>query len=177
MRGAFWLAASTLLGCAAPTGAAAPPDEGLPLLVAPAAVPVAEPEPEAEPPEPGRATLPCPLQWTPRELRTSVFTLPADLHGRMMAPLYRALCTCTRPGQHLALMVELIPDHGEVTARTADRPDQQARVSRGIDACLASALGAGRFEPFHVGSNLVVGDREGFAVIRTPLFLDRRAER
>jgi hypothetical protein len=200
-------AASMLLGCAAATGTAAPPDDGLPLLVPPrASEPESAPEPEAEPPAPGQATLPCPLQWEPRELRASVFTLSAELHGRMMVPLYRALCACTRPGQSLALVAQLIPDHGEVTAATADRPDEHARKSHSIDACLATELGAGRFTPFHVGSDLVLAcdppqvppaprlprqplhvaaprradcgpDEERFAVITVPLYLDRRDER
>src|SRR6185437_4592345 len=112
-------------------------------------------EPEAVPPAPGEETEPCPLRWTPREMRTSVFTLPAELHGRMVAPLLRGLCACTRPGQLISVVADFVPERGEVTARTADRPDQHARVSLGIDACLAKELGAGRYEPFRCGSDLV----------------------
>jgi hypothetical protein len=86
-------------------------------------------------------------------MHASVFTLTAELTGRITAPLVRALCACTRPGQSISLVAHVVPEHGEVTAQTADRPDQDARASRSIDACLARELDAGRFEPFRVGSD------------------------
>jgi len=195
------------LGCGVTTRAVAA-DEGLPLRVpaAPVAPAALAEEPEPTPPPAGEATGACPLQWTPRELRGSVFTIPADLNGRMMVPLYRALCACTRPGQSLVVVARLVPHHGEVTAVTADRPDQHARGSRSIDACLARELGPGRFVPFHLGSDLVLtcdppqgppatrrpgqplhlpaprradcGPEESrYAVITYPLHVDRRDER
>jgi hypothetical protein len=214
MRGGLFAAVvvavgAMALGCGGTMReAAAPEEEGTPLRNPPrpaAPAPPAE-EPEPEPPAPGEATTPCPLQWTPRELRGGVLTLPAELYGRMMVPLVRALCACTRPEQSLAVVTRLVPDHGEVTAVTADRPEQHARASRGIDACLARELGAGRFQPFHVGSDLVlecdpprgpaaprqpgqplhlaaprradcVPEEERFAILTVPLYVDRRDER
>ena len=199
-----WLA----LGCGGAARSAEAPDEGLPLLVPPPPAPTASarPEDEAEPTPPasGESTGPCPLQWTPRELRASVFTLPAELHGRMVLPLLRALCACTRPGQSISVVAQLVPERGEATARTADRPDQHARASRSIDACLARELGAGRYKPFRVGSDVICAPppappaaripgqpahflaprrvgcgtkEERFNTIAYPLYVDRRDER
>jgi hypothetical protein len=152
------LVARLALGCGAAQTAEAP-EEGLPLRVPPsvatASPPPVENEPEPTPPAPGEAKVPCPLQWTPRELHGSVFTLTAELHGRMVAPLIRAACACTRPGQSIMLAAQLVPELGEATAVTADRPEQHARASRSIDACLAKELGAGLYEPFHIGSDVV----------------------
>jgi hypothetical protein len=199
---------SIALGCAGTVPAATTPEDGLPLLVAKPTAPMApaRAEDEAEPmaPADGAVASPCPLQWTPREMRAGVFTLPAELHGRMVTPLIRALCACTRPGQSIAVVAHLVPEHGEVTAQTADRPEQHARTSRSIDACLARELGAGRYEPFRVGSDNVcaappprpaarspgqpahlstpklVGcgpEEERFTTIVYPLYFDRRDER
>ena len=165
------LGARLALGCGAAQSPEAP-DEGLPLrFPPPAAATVSRPpveEPEATPPAPGEATTPCPLRWAPRELHGSVLTLPAELHGRMVAPLIRAACACTRPGQSVMLAARIVPGLGEVTAKTADRPDQRARESRSIDACLARELGAARFEPFHIGSDSVLRSARGAARAARP---------
>jgi hypothetical protein len=207
---ALLVLASIALGCAGTVPGAAAPDEGLPLLIARPAAPVAsaspEDEPEPMPPAAGETTSPCPLQWTPHELHLSVIVLPAELHGRLMTPLFRALCACTRPGQSIAVVARMVPEHGEVTAQTADRPEQHARPSRSIDACLARELGGARYEPFRVGSDLVVTcdppppgtaarspgqpahlsapkragcvpEEERFTTITYPLHVDRRGER
>jgi hypothetical protein len=196
------------VGCGAVVPGAAAPDEGLPLIVPPPSAPPAaerpRDEPEPTPPAPGELTGPCPLEWTPHEMHGSVFTLTVELTGRFMAPLVRALCACTRPGQSISLVAHVVPEHGEVTAQTADRPDQDARASRTIDACLARELGARRFEPFRVGSDDVrdcppappvvraarqpahlqaprrVGcepEEEKTTSITYPLYVDRRDER
>jgi hypothetical protein len=154
------LIAATSFGCA---GAApvvvAPPEEGLPLRFAPRAAreatpfEVAQHEPEPEPPD--HPASPCPLQLSPHELRFSVFTLSAELHGRMMVPLYRALCACTRPGQSLLVVARAVPERGELRAATAERTELGARPSRSIDACLMKHLDGARFEPFTVGSDVV----------------------
>lgn len=147
------LLAAFALGCAGATPAAAPPEEGLPLIIPPSPPHVAAlPEPEPTPPD--DAGAPCPLQWSPRPLHFSVFSLPAEHHGRMMLPLYRALCACTRPGQSLLLVLHAVPERGELHAQTADRPELRAHPSRSIDACLAEHLDATRFEPFAVGSDV-----------------------
>ncbi len=209
MRARLPVAAAVLaLGCGAATRPVATPEEGLPFLAPPRPAPATsaptEVEPAPTPPAPGEATGPCPLRWTPRDLHGSVFTLPADLAGRMFAPLLRGLCACTRPGQSVAVEAHLVPEHGEVTAETVDRPDQHARASLSIDACLARELGAARFEPFRVGSDMVVDcpptqtaalapgqpshlpaprlvgcgpEEEKFTTIAYPLHVDRRDER
>jgi hypothetical protein len=200
------LPAVLALGCGGAAPAVEAPGEGLPLTFPPhlapevAALPPAPPEPT--PPAPGERMGPCPLRWTPRELHGSVFVLPAELHGRFMAPLLRAACACTRPGQSIALVARLVPEHGEVTAVTADSADVDARASKSIDACLAKELGAGLYAPFHVGSDVVcdpppppharhtpdkpaplwiarrcVPDEESITTITYPLHVDRRGER
>ena len=137
-------------------------------------------------------------------MHAGVFILPAELYGRMMAPLIRALCTCTRPGQSILVATRFVPERGEVAAQTTDRPEYHARTSRSIDACLARELGRGRYEPFRVGSDVVwdcppvspttrtpgqpahlpaprpVGcgpEEEKFTTISYPLYVDRRDER
>ncbi len=202
------LVASLALGCGAAPRVEAP-EEGLPLRYPPsaaAAPPPATPAPEPEPtpPGPGEATGPCPLEGTHRELHGSVFTLPAHLHDRMIAPIVRAACACTRPGQSILLVARFVPEIGEVTARTDERPEQRARASRSIDACLAGRLGAGLYEPFHVGSDVIcdppptppaprkpgepahfhaprragcVPEEEQRTTIVYPLHVDRRGER
>jgi hypothetical protein len=152
------------MGCSAAVAPRAL-DEGLPLLVprtlrpapseARGAGDVEAPEP-TPPDDPAAAVRACDLEWTPRELRGSVLAIPAGLHGRMMAPLLRGLCACTRQGQILLVRTLFVPERGEVGARTADDPDRAARASRSIDACLARELGPRRFEPFVVGSDVVV---------------------
>ena len=197
------------LGCGMTAQPAAAPDEGLPLLVPPRPAPTvsapAEVEPDPPAPAPAKASAPCPLRWTPRELRASVITFPADLAGRMFAPLLRGICACTRSGQSVVVVVHLVPERGDVAAQTADRPDQHARASLSIDTCLARELGAARFEPFRVGSDVVVDncsptrpavhiprqpahlpaprlvgcgpEDERFTTIVYPLHIDRRDER
>jgi hypothetical protein len=209
MRADLLIATTALtLGCGAAARPLAAPDEGLPLRVSAPAAPVppvpVEVEPEPTPPGPGEATGPCPLRWTPREVRASVITFPPDLAGRMFAPLVRGLCACTRPGQSVVVVAHLVPERGEVTAQTADRPDQHARASPSIDACLARKLGTARFEPFRVGSDVIVDcppiaatarapgqpahlpaprpvgcgpEEEKFTTIVYPLHADRRDER
>ena len=143
------------LGCgASPAAVKAPAEEGLPLTSPPPRPPVVLAEdPVPEPPTPGDPVGPCPLQWTPRALGASVVSIPPEQSSRMMAPLFRALCACTRPGQSVIVNALFVPDRGEVTARTASRPDVHARASAGIDACLAAGLGAQRYTPFHLGSD------------------------
>ncbi len=211
LPGAMVAVGALILGCGAPALEAAGLDDGIPLRVPPRPAPPPPPveEPEATPPAPvapGTPASPCPLQWTPKELHGSVFVLPAELNGRMMIPLYRALCACTRPGQRLAMVARLVPEHGEVTAQTVDRPDEGARASRSIDACLATELGAGRYPPFSIGSDPIVHcdpppapsppgsppeprhlqaprpvgcgpEEDRFTIITMPLHVDRRDER
>jgi hypothetical protein len=121
----------------------------------------------------------------------------------MFTPLVRGICACTRPGQSVAVVAHLVPERGEVTAQTVYRPAQHARASLSIDACLARELGGARFEPFQVGSDVLVdcppsppaarapgqpahlstprpvgcGPREGVTTIVYPLLIDRRDER
>jgi hypothetical protein len=151
------LTAAGFTSCGAAAPGAASAELGLPLVVpAPrddallARARVAAPMP----PDPGEELPPCPLRWSPRALEASVVTIPADLATRMMKPLYAAICACTRPGQRVAVVARMIPEHGEVTAKTSERRDDSSVVaSPPIDACLAKRLGSGLYEPFRVGSD------------------------
>lgn len=149
-------------GCGGATKPAGHPEKGLPLRVPEPAMVTADPggaggeaDEEPAPPEPGEVTAPCPFSWSPRELRASVLVIPEERAGRMMRPLYGALCACTRPGQSLYVVARMVPERGEVTAQTAERADLEARASARIDACLAARLEGRQYEPFEVGSDVV----------------------
>jgi hypothetical protein len=99
----------------------------------------AAPSSLADPAVFSQADAPCTLRL-PDALgaHASVKYLPEELYRRALAPVVRALCACTQPGDRLTTDVRILPDRGEVRATAAD--------SAGVDACLAANLAAARFE-------------------------------
>jgi hypothetical protein len=127
--------------------------------------------------------LDCSLSWTPRRLGASVVAIPPETSARMMAPVLRALCACTKPGSKHSVVIDFEPGRGHATAQSG--ADDVA-----LDRCLEPRLGDNVYPAFELGSDCIDCGPKRYGVfggpapepprgarMRMPFQVDRTSER